>query len=253
MQAFRTRRVHRIAGPALLTAALLTAALIAAAGSAGEGAAAEPASHAKYWIFLVTGLPTTDVPQEELRAKQAAHLENFGRLAKANQLLAAGPLRDPDRRLRGIVVVQAARAEQIPAYFEPDPYISEGFMCLETHRIVDQVGDTFLPPDDAGLEEVRIVIWSYPDSTDDKPAITADLLEQHTKYWQAQRAAGRLALRCRFGEGESRFGVALLTKAPDEQLADWLAQDPLVAARAVAYQVLPQFLAQGAVKFVPQN
>jgi uncharacterized protein YciI len=39
---------------------------------------------------------------------QAAHLANFGRLQKAGKLFTAGPLADPQRKMRGIVVVKAA-------------------------------------------------------------------------------------------------------------------------------------------------
>ena len=60
-----------------------------------------------FWVFLTTGKSTKGVEKEEVEKMQAEHLANFKRLAEEEKLLLAGPLADPEKKLRGIVVLKA--------------------------------------------------------------------------------------------------------------------------------------------------
>lgn len=74
-----------------------------------------------YFVFLVTGKSTQGTAAEEVQKMQAAHLENFGRLAKIGDLLAAGPCADPEKIVRGIVVIKATSLADAESKFESDP------------------------------------------------------------------------------------------------------------------------------------
>lgn len=212
-------------------------------------ARSEEAPKNKFWIFLVTGKATTGVSNEEIQNKQQAHLANFRRLAGEKLLLTAGPMVDPAKTLRGIVVVLADEERQIPDYFAPDPYVVEGFMKTEINRVVEMVGDMKVPSDATQLEQLRIVVWDRM-TAEGKPAPNASaLLSKHADYWNRMRDEGHVAVRCRFAEDASRFGVAILPAAGDEQVKKWLDEDPLVEQKVVQYQVMPQYLVKGAVQF----
>lgn len=74
------------------------------------------------------------VASEDIQKKQAAHLENFGRLAKLGSLTTAGPCSDPDKATRGIVVINADSIADAENLFGPDLYVSEGYMKAELHE-----------------------------------------------------------------------------------------------------------------------
>ena len=82
-----------------------------------------------YFIFLETGRPTPD-DKAAVQKMQQGHLDNFVRLHAEGRLFAAGPLRDPARIKRGIVVAKAASRDELQHYFDPDEYVREGYMTV---------------------------------------------------------------------------------------------------------------------------
>jgi uncharacterized protein YciI len=216
------------------------------AAIAGRAAEAPPL---KFWIFLTTGKPTTGVPTEEIRAKQASHIANFRRLAELKLLLAAGPMDDPAGVLRGIVVLSGNDPLQLAEYFVPDPYVSEGFMKTEVNPVEEMDGAFALPVDPAGMEELRIAVWDRENTDRISQAELAAAIETHRDYWKKQRTAGRLAVRCLFRADAPRFGIAILSSAGEDQVRQWLDEDPLVRQKVIRYQVMPQYLAKGVVSF----
>ncbi len=213
--------------------------------------AGEEAPQNQFWIFLVAGKPATGVAKEEIQKKQQAHLDNFKRLANAKLLLAAGPLADPNKKLRGIVVVVADDEQQLPEHFRSDPYVDEGFMKLESNRIVEQEGDLVVQFDATELDELRIVVWDRKPLSEAAAAALPTVTAAHRDYWKKMRDDGKVAVRARFSENVAHFGVAILRKAPDEEIKQWLDSDPLVQQNTVTYQVMPQYLLKGSVKFQP--
>jgi uncharacterized protein YciI len=202
-----------------------------------------------YWVFLVTGKSAAGVPRDEIQQKQKSHIENFGRLAGLKRLTIAGPMADPQKTLRGIVVVHAVDTNELAEHFVPDPYVSEGFMKVQANEIVHKQGAIALVGSESMLEELRIVVWNRDTAEPGKSAISeADRLA-HRNYWQELIKAGQAGVVCEFAADAPRFGVAVMKKEDDEKIRLLLDTDPLVKARLIEYQVMPQFLAKGAVPF----
>ena len=121
------------------------------------GGRARAATESRLWfIFLEAGQPTPADPAA-VAAMQRGHLDNFKRLFAQGVLLAAGPLLDPGRRQRGIVVVRAATRDELLAHFAPDAYVRDGYLRVnavptEVRRALNTEGI-----DPEGIEELRIV------------------------------------------------------------------------------------------------
>ena len=111
-----------------------------------------------YFVFLTTGKTTQGVAPEEIQKKQAAHIDNFGRLAKLGSLTAAGPCSDPDKVTRGIVVINADSIADAEAMFGPDPYVSEGFMKAELNGYRTVAGKLQLVTEVISMEQSVLVI-----------------------------------------------------------------------------------------------
>lgn len=143
------------------------------------GCATGPEPPRDWFVFLETGVPTPG-DREEVMRMQRGHLANFKRLFDAGQLSAAGPLRDPAGRKRGIVVVRAASIEQLRGYFAADDYVRLGHMTLNAvpataERPLNSVGI-----DPTGIEEVRIAQIMRGSATGPLRALLRDQLERGT-------------------------------------------------------------------------
>jgi uncharacterized protein YciI len=101
---------------------------------------------------------------------QRGHIENFKRLFAAGRLQAAGPLADPARIKRGIVVVRAASLDELTGYFQPDDYVREGYLRLNARRAVARRALHTEGIDATRIEEVRIVQISRPNGAADAEA-----------------------------------------------------------------------------------
>lgn len=199
----------------------------------------------QFWVFLVTGKSAAGVAKDEIQMKQQAHLDNFKRLAEAKLLQAAGPMADPAKKLRGIVVVTADEERKLSDHFQPDPFVTEGFMTLEPNRIVERIGELTLDLSSTELDELRIVVWNRKDGAKKSD----DAAAAHHAYWTKHHASGQLGFLAQFAADAHRFGIAVLPKESDEKLKSLLNGDPLVRDGFLTYQVMPQFLSKGCVKF----
>ncbi|MFN7877185.1 MAG: YciI family protein [Pirellula sp.] len=152
------------------------------------------------FVFLVTGKPTAGTPKEEVQQMQAAHIQNFERLAKIKKLSAAGPCSDPEKKVRGIVVVHAPTLEKAQSLFDADPYITQGFMTPEIHPYKSIVGKFVVPENEQSLDKYTLVILSKKADDDLQPE-------------QYQRVADSLEgfAKKNFEEGNLGF-AALFTK-----------------------------------------
>ena len=133
-----------------------------AALAALSGCAALPPAGPRDWfIFLESGRKTPD-DRAAVAAMQRGHIDNFKRLFAEGRLFAAGPMRDPAGRKRGIVTVRAASLAELQGYFQPDEYVREGYLTLNAvpataHKALNTEGI-----DATRVEEVRIVQLTRP-------------------------------------------------------------------------------------------
>lgn len=231
---------------AMIATALLLGALLIPAATGQEST--EAATKKQFWIFLVTGKSTEGVEKEAITAKQKAHIDNFTRLAKAKQLFLAGPLADPTKVKRGIVLVAAEDEKQIPDLFLPDPYVKEEFMKLDVSEITKMDGKTVVDLDATGLDELRIAVLDRAVGLAGRegPELEA-ALSAHEAYWGKWRAAKKVALRCRFTDQSPHFGIILFPKSDDAEIKALLDGDSMISTKMLNYSLMPQYLGKGAV------
>jgi uncharacterized protein YciI len=137
-----------------------------------------PAPPGDLWfIFLETGRPTPP-DKAAVAAMQTGHIENFKRLFGLGQLLSAGPLADPGKAKRGIVVVRADSLATLTGYFAPDVYVRDGYMLLNARRAVAHRPLHTEGIDASRIEEVRIVLIGRPSWPDPAAAQRQALLRQ---------------------------------------------------------------------------
>ena len=120
-----------------------------------------PDTRPTWFIFLETGKKTPD-DKQAVMVMQKGHVANFGKLHGEKKLFAAGPLADPSRTKRGIVVVKANTREEYTGYFQADDYVREGYMTLNAERATVHKALKSEGIDPNGIEEVRIIQITRP-------------------------------------------------------------------------------------------
>ncbi len=202
--------------------------------------AQEPDSSNIYWVFLVSGKSSAGEERAAIEKMQAAHLENFGRLARAGSLLTAGPVADPERRLRGIVVLKAKSPDEFKTMFAPDPFIKNGFLQIEASEATFLKGK-FAPkvtPDE--LEELRLVTISHVEKQSAADGMTSIV--------KALSGETSLRLACQTDGESSLAGVLIFNKMPDEALNMLLSKLPPIAQGKLTAHPMPLYLSKGAVE-----
>lgn len=204
-----------------------------------------------YFVFLVTGKSTQGTAAEEVQKMQAAHLENFGRLAKVGDLSAAGPCADPEKIVRGIVVIKATSLADAESKFESDPYVGQGFMKTEIHQYRAVAGKLVIPAETSKMEKSFIVIVSqgekWPAEVARQQAMRNELEEFSTK----QHAAKKLGFAAIFGEQANtkspRLAVLIFRGDDLEVVEKLIGEQAAVKDKVVRFQVFAQYLVKDAM------
>ena len=132
--------------------AAMSAALPAHAAS-GKG------PHKMVFIFLELDQGSGGHDQATLEKWQAEHIGNFKKRHAEGVLKLAGPLSDPDRKVRGIVVLDIASAGDAARHFVEDPYIQHRVMkpeAIEGEMAAMALGT----PEETGIEQHSIAIFT---------------------------------------------------------------------------------------------
>lgn len=216
------RRILCLALPALLAAC-------------ATPPAAPPAD--LWFVILEAGRPTPP-DKAAVAAMQAGHIDNFKRLFALGRLLAAGPLADPGKTRRGIVVVRADSLATLTGDFEPDAYVRDGYMTLNARRAVAHQPLHTEGIDASRIEEVRIVLIgrsTAPDpSADRRSAMLRQLVD-----------AGRLGAWYTLADGP--VAEVLLARGTDSAALQAVLAPYADAGPAVRVEVLRQWIAPGVV------
>jgi uncharacterized protein YciI len=204
-----------------------------------------------YFVFLTTGKSTEGISPEVIQQKQAAHLENFGRLAKLDSLTVAGPCADPKKKTRGIVVVHADSIADAGSKFAPDPYVSEGFMKLELHQFKTIVGKLRLITENFTLEENVIAIASRGPKWTDKEQ-DAKIASAFARFAKEQFEGGKLGFAAEFScksNNESGRAAAMIFRGKElASVTDALQASDLVRDGLIIVEAFPQYMAKGAME-----
>jgi len=83
-------------------------------------------------VFLVTAADPPEQTEDERAATQDAHLAHLADMHEAGELLAAGPVLDPARRLRGICIF-ACEVERARSLLADDPAVRAGWFDVEAY------------------------------------------------------------------------------------------------------------------------
>jgi len=194
-----------------------------------------------WFIFLETGKPTPD-DKEAVQKMQAGHIQNFKRLFGEKKLFAAGPLSDPARKKRGIVVVKAESKAKLLTYFEPDEYVREGYLIASAVRSVVHKPLNTEGIDPNGVQEERIVQITRPPK---KPS--RKVKRENDAFIQALVGKGTVGAWYTLEGGD--VAEVLFCRTTDTQALEAIfAQSPVVKASKANVLVWPQWLSKGVVK-----
>lgn len=204
-----------------------------------------------YFVFLTTGKTTEGVAPEEIQKKQAAHLENFGRLAKLGLLTTAGPCSDPDKVTRGIVVINAESIANAETHFGPDPYVSEGYMKAELHGYQTVAGKLALVSEVTSMEQSILVILSQGKQWPTEPLQVKSMEAKLTAMAKEQFEGKKLGFAGLFNEQTNntskRVAVMLFRGKELEPVQSILASHELIKNGSVEFKAFKQFMAKGAL------
>ena len=218
---------------------------------AGTQVFAAPVEKLDYFVFLVTGKSTQGTPKEEIEKMQASHLENFGRLAKIGELSAAGPCADPEKIVRGIVVINAKSMADAESKFGPDPYVSEGFMKTEIHQYQNVAGKFVIPADATKMEKNVIVIFLKDEKWPTDVAKQKGVLDKLSAFAKQQYTAGKLGFAALFDEQATskspRVAVMIFRSDDLDAVTKSMGELEAVADKAIRVQVFAQYLVKEAM------
>ena len=203
------------------------------------------------FVFLVTGKPTTGIAKEEIQQMQAAHIQNFDRLAKIQKLSAAGPCSDPDKKVRGIVVVHAPSLEKAQSLFDTDPYITQGFMTPEIHPYKPIAGRFVVPENEQSLDKYTLVILSKKADVDLQPEQDQRVLDGLERFAKKQFEEGNLGFAGLFTKPANvttkRLGVMVFRSGDIEFVKEKLKElDPSIHDE-LQWQVFQQYMVKDAM------
>ena len=199
-----------------------------------------------YWIFLTTGKSLEGVASEEVEKMQAAHLGNFKKLAEESKLLTAGPMTDPEKKLRGIVVVKASGPAELNKMFEPDPYVQKGYLTIEATEMEFDHGviNTKITPQ--GLEEYRLAIIEKVDREADS---SSEVASQNKKFISEMNTNPNLLMTVFFpGHKFGRTAVMILKKQEnDDAINETLNSIPSIEQGIWKSRVFPLYMGKGSL------
>lgn len=208
--------------------------------------AAKPTKQPYFWIFLTSGKSTASVDRDEIEKMQAAHLSNFGRLHSESKLFMAGPLSDPDKNLRGVVIVTAKNAESVPKLFESDPYVTNGYLQIDSIEMDIEIGEFQSKIDPQSLSEFRLILL---ENTQEAMPQTKEEFAKNNEYCKSIHDGQRLCFLGWFKNEKSlRQGVMIIRKTDDEKINRMIAELPSIQSNSWKARTLPLFMSDGVVK-----
>lgn len=208
-------------------------------------AAAQSQPKDLWWIFLVKGDGPRPAEESKLQEMQNAHIGNFKRLFAAKKLVAAGPLQDPTKFKRGIVVLTVGNKAEVQESFLPDPYVQGKIMEVVTHRVHVEFGHFETQKiDPEGIEENRIVIFTKNPNPPAGP-YAKSTQGRHLEHVRKDGKKAGLSIYLTVKDDPEVVGIALFKGKDDAAIQEWLDSDPQVKPGFWVATKMPQWLAKG--------
>ncbi|MDP1562779.1 MAG: S46 family peptidase [Pirellulaceae bacterium] len=195
------------------------------------------------WVFLKTGVPTANFERPQIEAMQSEHLKNFRRLHSMDRLLAAGPLGDPDRQLRGICFIRAKDTAELEQNFQADPFVQNQLLKIDAMVIAAQIGQFNSGFSIGEMEEFVCVVFRPVAGAPVDPEAARTSWEQLQQLYQKDQL--RLAMRFEHTADSEYLGAAVFKKHEPEQISAWLNQLSVIQQSQVRYSLMPLYMSQG--------
>ncbi len=196
--------------------------------------------------FFVSGPNQAAGDPAELQRQQAEHIANLGRLAREGKLLMAGPLADPDRKLRGVIVLKGEKPPktkaEMDAIFGPDPFVQRGRLAFESLAWMTAEGRMNPMVDSTTIEEHTFVMLQKGEGKAG-PEVGAGHMAGLERMWKD----GMLALSGPVVGSAKTAGLLVFYGADREKIKAELDKDPMVKAGAVTVKMMPIWLTKGAL------
>ncbi len=200
-----------------------------------------------YWIFLTSGKSTEGVDSDEIQNMQTEHLANFKRLADMGKLLTAGPMSDPENKLRGIVIVRAQNRDDLMEMFKSDPYVQQGYLKIEANPMRFEYGTVNTKITPQGLDEFRLIVieknGAEPNESQEKPSKVEEVVS-------AAADGKELLLGVSLADSkQDRCALLIMPKPEDEDAFSQQVQDlPGVKSGQFKTRTFPLYMGKGSLK-----
>lgn len=196
--------------------------------------------------FFVSGPNQAAGDPAELQKQQAEHIANLGRLAREGKLMMAGPLADPDRKLRGVIVLKGEKPPktkaEMDAIFGPDPFVQSGRLAFESVPWMTAEGRMNPTVNSSTIEEHTFVMLQKGEGK-----AAADAGAGHMAGLERMWKEGLLALSGPVVGSEKTAGLLVFYGADRTKIKAELDKDPLVKAGALTVRMMPIWLTKGAL------
>ncbi len=196
-----------------------------------------------WFVFLVSGDGPRPKEASELQRMQAAHIANFSKRHGEGKLIAAGPLADPGKKRRGIVVLTVPTRQDVMDAFIGDPFVENRIMTVDASPWGANAGDINTDlKGQTGMEEHRLVLLTSGRRPPDY------LMRQHERFMKSNVHAsigGHLHLRDGFAE------VLLFHGKDEAALRQTIMRDPLVHLGLVKLEMMPLYMGKGVLSERP--
>jgi len=235
-------------------AVLLAAALIAGGSLVGAQAPASTPQQAPpaykmttFQLCLLVEGPNAKKPQAEVGEILMGHLGHLKALMATPQGVIAGPIGDQGR-LRGVLVLRTATADQARALASDDPAVKAGLFAVEVHPwyAADEIMKPIFTP--AALETyyfgllVKGDAWT-PEVTEETRKIQAG----HMAHLEASGKSGKLVIAGPLSSNGSIRGILVYKTATIDEARAIASADPAVKAGRLAVELHPWKVSKGAL------
>jgi uncharacterized protein YciI len=207
---------------------------------------AEKPAGKQAWVFLTTGPKKVELTKEESQQMMEQHLGNFKELAAAGDLVAAGPLADPTRKLRGIVLLNTGDLAKLNEFFTKDPFVKQEIMKLDGSLVDFKLGKFHTEINSEDLAQFQLVIFSAAEKGVNEGKNSEDLLSHTMTYLKNHKDQSAIKAFGVMSGGESKRTAILITKLDDNTAIEKIASDmPFVQAQLWTFETLPLYMSSG--------
>ncbi len=195
----------------------------------------------KYIVFLNTNPNKPDIAEVEVNRIQAAHRANMDSLAKAMQLLAAGPFHGGG----GIQILAATSLEEAQAMVASDPAVKAQRFTTEVYPLTMGIGGTCPVLEPYEMVEYQFIRY---EPVEEKLAEMPEkkimkLAKRHLSYMKANFFEHSLICQGSFGTGKGGFFMAFKTE--DEDFDKFIKYDPMIRSELFVADTRIIWIAKG--------